>query len=328
MVHVGSDQSSCHNPYNGGYYPAGMSFDEANELMTRDPVAFQEAVQSSLRRQMTAIQSLRVNTGLLFLDYGNAFLLECHRAGCDVDPTIPSYVECIMGPEYFDYGFGPYRWVCTSGNPEELALTDAIAAEVLEEQIADEGNATVLPQLQSNLQWIQQAGQNKLVVGSQARILYSDTLGRVECAVRMNRAVASGELSAPVVIGRDHHDVSGTDAPWRETANIKDGSNITADMSMQNVIGDAMRGATWVSIHNGGGTGWGMSNNGGFGLVLDGSEDAEKRARDMIFFDVTNGLVRRARAGNPHAKATIKKLSEDPRFPSFQPFFGADIVHE
>eukprot|EP00605_Chrysophyceae_sp_TOSAG23-4_P002061 GSChrysophyteH1.ASY1.ANO1.2282.1 assembled CDS len=319
-ISIGSDQTSCHNPYNGGYYPAGMDFDAANELMASDPEAFKKAVQSTLRRHMKAIQTCRTRDGTLFFDYGNAFLLECHRAGADVDAEIPSYVECIMGPEFFDYGFGPYRWVCTSGDASDLAHTDALAADVLKEQIAMPANSHILPQLQSNLRWIEQAGKNKLVVGSKARILYSDTVGRIECAVRMNRAVASGQLSAPVVIGRDHHDVSGTDAPWRETANIKDGSNITADMSIQNVIGDAMRGATWVSIHNGGGTGWGMASNGGFGLVLDGSEEAEQRARDMIFFDVTNGLVRRARAGNPHAQLTVANLAKDPRFPTFEPF--------
>ena len=324
-VNIGSDQTSCHNPYNGGYYPVDMDIDVANDMMVSDPPAFKEAVQSSLRRHMKAIQTCRTRDGTLFFDYGNAFLLECHRAGCDVDKEIPSYVECIMGPEYFDYGFGPYRWVCTSGDAAELQHTDALAADVIREQIALEANAHVLPQLKANLAWIEQAMENKLVVGSKARILYSDTIGRVECAVRMNQAVASGKLSAPVVIGRDHHDVSGTDAPWRETANIKDGSNITADMSIQNVIGDAMRGATWVSIHNGGGTGWGMASNGGFGLVLDGSAEAEKRARDMIFFDVTNGLVRRARAGNPHAQLTIANLAKDPRFPKFQPFMGAVV---
>jgi urocanate hydratase len=322
-VSIGSDQTSCHNPYNGGYYPVDMDLETAKDMMVSDPPAYKNAVQASLRRHMKAIQTCRTRDGTLFFDYGNAFLLECHRAGCDVDPEIPSYVECIMGPEYFDYGFGPYRWVCTSGLAEELTYTDELAAEVLKEQIGNPENAHVLPQLKSNLTWIEQAGKNKLVVGSKARILYSDTIGRMECAVRMNRAVASGELSAPVVIGRDHHDVSGTDAPWRETANIKDGSNITADMSIQNVIGDAMRGATWVSIHNGGGTGWGMASNGGFGLVLDGSVEAEERAKDMIFFDVTNGLVRRARAGNPHAQLTIANLAKDPRFPKFQPFMGA-----
>jgi urocanate hydratase len=325
-VHIGSDQTSCHNPFNGGYYPVGVSFDDSNALMVSDPDAFKDAVQESLRRQLAAIQTLRERDGLLFFDYGNAFLLECHRAKCQVDDSIPSYVECIMGPEYFDYGFGPYRWVCTSGDPADLAVTDQLAEDVLSEQLADVAvNANVLPQLESNLRWIREAGQNQLVVGSQARILYADTIGRIECAVRMNKAVAEGRLSAPVVVGRDHHDVSGTDAPWRETANIRDGSNITADMSMQNVIGDAARGATWVSIHNGGGTGWGMANNGGFGLVLDGSPEAEACAREMIFFDVTNGLVRRARAGNENARKTVAQLSENPAFPAFSPFYGADV---
>lgn len=241
IVQVGSDQSSLHNPYNGGYYPVGMSFEEANAMMTADPAAFKVAVQKSLHRHLAAVQTMREKENLLFFDYGNAFLLECHRAGCDVDAAIPSYVECIMGPEFFDYGFGPYRWVCTSGDMEELKATDAIAADVLREQMEDPANTTVIPQLRANLDWIESAIENKLVVGSKARILYSDTEGRIECAVRMNKAVRDGVLSAPVVIGRDHHDVSGTDSPWRETANIKDGSNLTADMSVQNVIGDAMR---------------------------------------------------------------------------------------
>ncbi|CAE7446822.1 Uroc1, partial [Symbiodinium microadriaticum] len=282
-VAVGSDQTSLHNPYNGGYYPVGMSFEESNAMMTTDPAGFKIAVQKSLHRHLQAVQAMREKEQTLFFDYGNAFLLECHRAGCVVDASIPSYVECIMGPEFFDYGFGPYRWVCTSGVMDELQATDKIASDVVREQMNDPVYAQVIPQLKANLDWI-------------ARILYSDTEGRIECAVRMNRAVRDGVLSAPVVIGRDHHDVSGTDAPWRETANIKDGSNLTADMSVQNFIGDAMRGATWVSLHNGGGTGWGVASNGGFGLVLDGSERAERRARDMIFFDVTNGLTRRARA--------------------------------
>jgi urocanate hydratase len=240
-IAVGSDQTSLHNPYNGGYYPVGMPFDEANRLMTSDPEKYKAAIQATLHRHMGAIQKLRQSDNMLFFDYGNAFLLECHRAGCNVDPSIPSYVECIMGPEFFDYGFGPYRWVCTSGDISELELTDRVAEGVLREQMADSGNARVLPQLQANLDWIQTAMSNRLVVGSKARILYSDLDGRIECAVRMNRLVASGAVSAPIVIGRDHHDVSGTDAPWRETANMRDGSSQTADMAVQNVIGDAMR---------------------------------------------------------------------------------------
>lgn len=241
-IAVGSDQTSLHNPYNGGYYPVGLTFEESNAMMTADPKGFKAAVQKSLHRHLAAVQKMRQGEEkTMFFDYGNAFLLECHRAGCEVDAAIPSYVECIMGPEFFDYGFGPYRWVCTSGSMEELQATDAIASQVLREQMADPVNANVIPQLKANLDWIDSAMENKLVVGSKARILYSDTEGRIECAVRMNRAVKEGILSAPVVIGRDHHDVSGTDSPWRETANIKDGSNLTADMSVQNVIGDAMR---------------------------------------------------------------------------------------
>jgi len=317
-ISVGSDQTSLHNPYNGGYYPVGLTFEESQYLMSNNPIEFKKKVQESLHRHLNAITKLKETDNMLFFDYGNAFLLECHRAGCEVDPTIPSYVECIMGPEFFDYGFGPYRWVCTSGNINELQITDNIATKVLQDQMNDSTNNNILPQLQANLDWITRAMENNLVVGSKARILYSDLEGRIECAVRMNRAIASGEIKSPIVIGRDHHDVSGTDSPWRETSNIKDGSNLTADMSVQNVIGDAMRGATWVSLHNGGGTGWGVASNGGFGLVLDGTERAERRARDMIFFDVANGLTRRARAGNPHAMETIQRLAK--KYPNYQPF--------
>lgn len=297
----------------------GMTFKDANALMSSDPAGYKSAIQATLHRHLNAIEKLRKVDNMLFFDYGNAFLLECHRAGCKVDPSIPSYVECIMGPEFFDFGFGPYRWVCSSGDISELEYTDRIAADVLKEQMADPNNSNVIPQLRANLDWIETAMANRLVVGSKARILYSDLDGRIECAVRMNKAVANGSIKAPIVIGRDHHDVSGTDSPWRETSNIKDGSNLTADMSVQNVIGDAMRGATWVSLHNGGGTGWGVASNGGFGLVLDGSHRAELRARDMIFFDVANGLTRRARAGNPNALSTIKKLAQ--KYPDFRPFF-------
>lgn len=318
VIQVGSDQTSLHNPYNGGYYPAGLSFAESNDMMVDDPAAFKEHVQSSLRRHIKAVDRMRATDGTFFFDYGNAFLLECHHAGADVPADLQSYVECIMGPEYFDYGFGPYRWVCTSADPADLAVTDAIAREVLQEQL-DGGDPQIAAQLRANIDWIRGAGENRLVVGSQARILYSDLEGRRECAVRMNRAVAEGRLHAPVVIGRDHHDVSGTDSPWRETADIRDGSAITADMSLQNVIGDAFRGASWVSIHNGGGTGWGEASNGGFGLVLDGSPEAEARARSMLFFDVANGLTRRARAGSPHALHTIERLAQT--HPDYQPFF-------
>lgn len=317
-VSVGSDQTSLHNPYNGGYYPVGLSFDESKEMMSNNPVEFKAQVQASLKRHLAAVNAVRRSDKMLFFDYGNAFLLECHRAGCEVDANIPSYVECIMGPEFFDYGFGPYRWVCTSGDINELQITDTIAAQVLQDQMNEKVNANITPQLRANLDWITSAMENNLVVGSKARILYSDLEGRIECAVRMNRAIAEGLIKSPIVIGRDHHDVSGTDSPWRETSNIKDGSNLTADMSVQNVIGDAMRGATWVSLHNGGGTGWGVASNGGFGLVLDGTERSERRARDMIFFDVANGLTRRARAGNPHAMETIQKLAS--KFPDYQPF--------
>jgi urocanate hydratase len=321
VISVGSDQTSLHNPYNGGYYPVGYSFEEANELMSKNPQLFKQEIQKSLHRHLNAVNTVRHTDSMLFFDYGNAFLLECHRAGCVVDTSIPSYVECIMGPEFFDYGFGPYRWVCTSGEPNDLQITDTIASEVLRDQMSDPANGKIHSQLTANYEWITSAMENKLVVGSQARILYSDLEGRIECAVRMNHAIRDKKILSPIVIGRDHHDVSGTDSPWRETSNIKDGSNLTADMSVQNVIGDAMRGATWVSLHNGGGTGWGVASNGGFGLVLDGTERAERRAREMIFFDVANGLTRRARAGNPHAMETIQRLAK--RFPDYQPFLPA-----
>jgi urocanate hydratase len=321
LVAVGSDQTSLHNPYNGGYYPIGLTFEQSNELMSSNPTEFKKQIQLSLHRHLTAINAVRRSDHMLFFDYGNAFLLECHRAGCNVDHTIPSYVECIMGPEFFDYGFGPYRWVCTSGDINDLSLTDSIAAMVLKDQMNDVMNVNILSQLRANYDWITSAMENQLVVGSKARILYSDLEGRIECAIRMNQAIAKGLIKDPIVIGRDHHDVSGTDSPWRETANVKDGSNLTADMSVQNVIGDAMRGATWVSLHNGGGTGWGVASNGGFGLVLDGTERAERRAKDMIFFDVANGLTRRARAGNPHAMETIQRLAK--KFPDYQPFLPA-----
>ena len=277
-VDLGSDQTSLHNPWAGGYYPVGYSYEESNRMMAEEPERFCEAVQSSLRRQVAAINSL-TERGMYFFDYGNAFLLESSRAGADIlkaDGTFryPSYVQDIMGPMFFDYGFGPFRWVCTSGKAEDLAATDRIAAEVLAE-IATTAPADIRSQLEDNIHWIIEAGKNRLVVGSQARILYADCEGRMKIAQAFNRAIASGEISAPVVLGRDHHDVSGTDSPYRETSNIYDGSNLTADMAVHNVIGDSFRGATWVSIHNGGGVGWGEVINGGFGMVIDGSEASD-----------------------------------------------------
>jgi urocanate hydratase len=307
-VELGSDQTSLHNPFAGGYYPVGISFDEANEMMRRDPETFRDLVRASLRRQVTAINAMS-QRGMRFWDYGNAFLLEARRAGADIlapDGTFryPSYVEDIMGPMCFDYGFGPFRWVCTSGSPEDLAATDAIAADVMEGLAAAAPQET-RQQHNDNVQWIRSAAEHDLVVGSQARILYSDAGGRRAIARAFNEAIADGRVSAPIVLGRDHHDVSGTDSPYRETANIYDGSRWTADMAVQNVIGDAFRGATWVSLHNGGGVGWGEVINGGFGLVLDGSEDAAIRADRMLAWDVTNGLARRAWARNSGAEFAI-----------------------
>lgn len=304
-VDLGSDQTSLHLPFTGGYYPAGLDIEQARALMTRDPAAFREAVQASLRRQVAAIQTLTAR-GMAFWDYGNAFLLEASRAGApgitrpDGTFTYPSYVEDIMGPMCFDYGFGPFRWVCTSADPADLAVTDRIAAQILAAHAASAPDET-RQQLIDNLRWIEQADANQMVVGSQARILYADRAGRTALALAFNDAIARGELSAPIVLGRDHHDVSGTDSPFRETANIHDGSRFTADMAVHNVIGDAARGATWVSLHNGGGVGWGEVINGGFGLVLDGSEDAARRARSMLDWDVSNGLARRAWARNEGA---------------------------
>lgn len=310
-VDLGSDQTSLHNPFMGGYYPAGLTLEQGNEMMVKDPAGFREAVQESLRRQVRAINALH-GSGMYFWDYGNAFLLEAGRAGAEgilrPDGTFcyPSYVEDIMGPVCFDYGFGPFRWVCTSGNGEDLAATDGIAAGVLEGMAATatEENRR---QLLDNLLWIRQAGENELVVGSQARILYADWKGRIELALAFNRAIADGTVKAPIVLGRDHHDVSGTDSPYRETANIRDGSMFTADMAVHNVIGDSFRGATWVSIHNGGGVGWGEVINGGFGLLLDGTEDAARRARSMLSWDVGNGLARRSWARNPGAVWAVEQ---------------------
>ncbi|TNF37424.1 MAG: urocanate hydratase [Deltaproteobacteria bacterium] len=304
-IELGSDQTSLHNPFGGGYYPAGMSLEAANAMMVADPAGFEEAVRASLRRQVAAIDALAAR-GMRFWDYGNAFLLEASRAGAtsvlrpDGAFTYPSYVEDIMGPMCFDLGFGPFRWVCTSASPEDLRTTDRIATGVLEGMVA-EAPPENRQQLADNLRWIRDAEDNRLVVGSQARILYADRAGRMAIALAFNRAVADGTLSAPVVLGRDHHDVSGTDSPFRETANIYDGSRFCADMAVHNVIGDSFRGATWVSLHNGGGVGWGEVVNGGFGLVLDGTEDAARRARSMLDWDVSNGLARRAWARNEGA---------------------------
>lgn len=312
-IDLGSDQTSLHNPLAGGYYPVGLTFEESNEMMTKDPEGFKKRVQESLIRQVTAINKLTAK-GMYFFDYGNAFLLESSRAGADIlkkDGSFkyPSYVQDIMGPMCFDYGFGPFRWVCTSSKPEDLDLTDNIAMEVLEE-IASSAPKEITQQLRDNIRWIKEAKENKLVVGSQARILYADCEGRTKIAAAFNKAVREGKISAPVVLGRDHHDVSGTDSPYRETSNIYDGSQFTADMAVQNVIGDSFRGATWVSIHNGGGVGWGEVINGGFGMVLDGSDDADRRLRMMLYWDVNNGIARRSWARNHGAVFAIKRAME------------------
>ncbi len=314
QIELGSDQTSLHNPWSGGYYPAGLTFEESNELMVKDPEQFRLAVQESLRRQVAAINKMAEN-GMYFWDYGNAFLLEASRAGADVmkaDGTFiyPSYVQDIMGPLFFDYGFGPFRWVCTSGKPEDLAVTDHIAATILEE-IARTSPKEIEMQMRDNIHWIREAGKNKLVVGSQARILYADCEGRTKIATAFNNAIAEGRISAPVVLGRDHHDVSGTDSPYRETSNIYDGSGFTADMAIQNVIGDGFRGATWISIHNGGGVGWGEVINGGFGMLLDGTADAARRLKLMLHWDVNNGIARRAWARNDEAIFAIKRAMQD-----------------
>lgn len=311
FVCLGSDQTSLHNPWAGGYYPVGLSFDEANLMMVEAPEKFRDYVQESLRRQVSAINR-HTGKGTYFFDYGNAFLLEASRAGADIMAAnetafkYPSYVQDILGPLCFDYGFGPFRWVCTSGDSEDLRKSDAIALRILEE-IEAGAPAEIAQQLQDNIRWIREAGANKLVVGSQARILYADAEGRSAIAAAFNLAIRKGEISGPVVLGRDHHDVSGTDSPFRETSNIYDGSKFTADMAIHNVIGDSFRGASWVSIHNGGGVGWGEVTNGGFGLVLDGSETADARLKNMIFFDVNNGIARRSWARNQEALFAIKR---------------------
>ena len=313
-IDLGSDQTSLHNPWAGGYYPVGLSFEEANEMMANNPELFKQKVQESLRRHAAAVNK-HTAKGTYFFDYGNAFLLEASRAGADVmaengiDFKYPSYVQDIMGPMCFDYGFGPFRWVCTSGKPEDLQKTDEIACQVLEE-IMLHSPQEIQQQMQDNITWIKGAQQNKLVVGSQARILYADAEGRIKIAKAFNDAIAKGEIG-PVVLGRDHHDVSGTDSPFRETSNIYDGSKFTADMAIHNVIGDSFRGATWVSIHNGGGVGWGEVINGGFGMLLDGSSDAEQRLKSMLHWDVNNGIARRSWARNEEAIFAIKRAMEE-----------------
>ena len=312
-VDLGSDQTSLHNPWAGGYYPVGYSYEESNKMMAEEPERFRECVQASLRRQVAAINALTAR-GMYFFDYGNAFLLESSRAGADVMAEggkfrYPSYVQDIMGPMFFDYGFGPFRWVCTSCKAEDLAESDRLAAEVLEE-IHKTAPADICGQLEDNIRWIREAGKNRLVVGSEARILYADSLGRTEIALAFNRAIREGKISAPIVLGRDHHDVSGTDSPYRETSNIYDGSNRTADMAIHNVIGDSFRGATWVSIHNGGGVGWGEVINGGFGMVIDGSQEADRRIRQMLLWDVNNGIARRSWARNEGAMEAIRREME------------------
>ncbi len=312
-VDLGSDQTSLHNPWAGGYYPAGLGYEDSLKLMADDPAAFRDAVQASLRRQVAAINTLAAR-GMYFFDYGNAFLLESSRAGADICQAdgsfrYPSYVQSIMGPKFFDYGFGPFRWVCTSCDPADLAASDALAAEVLEELLA-EAPEDIKGQLSDNLHWIREAGPNKLVVGSQARILYADSEGRTRIALAFNKAIREGRISAPIVLGRDHHDVSGTDSPYRETSNIYDGSQFTADMAVQNVIGDSFRGATWVSLHNGGGVGWGEVVNGGFGMVIDGSEACDRRIRRMLLWDVNNGIARRSWARNGGAMDAIRREME------------------
>lgn len=309
-VDLGSDQTSLHNPWAGGYYPVGLSLDESKQLMAANPEAFKLRVEESLRRQVAAINAL-TERGMYFFDYGNAFLLQAKRAGADIllpDGRFryPSYVQDIMGPLFFDYGFGPFRWVCTSGLASDLEMTDRLAAEVLEE-IMQTAPDEIKPQMADNIHWIREAGRNHLVVGSQARILYADAEGRSRIAQAFNQAIADGRITRPVVLGRDHHDVSGTDSPFRETSNIYDGSQFCADMAVQNVIGDSFRGATWVSIHNGGGVGWGEVINGGFGMVIDGSAESDRRLREMLFWDVNNGIARRSWARNVGAMHSIER---------------------
>jgi len=329
FVDLGSDQTSLHNPWAGGYYPVGFSLEESQEMMAHQPELFKEKVQASLRRQAAAINK-HTAKGTYFFDYGNAFLLEASRAGADIMAAdgirfkYPSYVQDIMGPLFFDYGFGPFRWVCTSNDPKDLEISDKIAASILNE-LMQNSPQEIQSQMADNIQWIEGAQENKLVVGSQARILYADAEGRIKIAEAFNKAIADGKISAPIVLGRDHHDVSGTDSPYRETSNIYDGSSFTADMAIQNVIGDSFRGATWVSIHNGGGVGWGEVINGGFGMLLDGTPDADRRLKSMLYWDVNNGISRRSWArnegavfaakrameSNPHLKVTLPNFADE-----------------
>lgn len=329
-IDLGSDQTSLHNPFAGGYYPVGLSYEAANEMMANAPEQFKDQVYDSLRRHAQAINK-HSDKGTYFFDYGNAFLLEAGRAGADVfkpdskEFKYPSYVQDIMGPLCFDYGFGPFRWVCTSGDPTDLDKTDAIAAQVLEEMLNSAPEA-IQPQLSDNLHWVKEARENKLVVGSQARILYADAEGRMRIAAAFNEAIRKGEIGV-VVLGRDHHDVSGTDSPYRETSNIYDGSQFTADMAVQNFVGDAFRGATWVSLHNGGGVGWGEVINGGFGMLLDGSDQADEKLKNMLFWDVNNGIARRNWARNPHAMQTIDRAMQvEPNLKVTKPNLVADEV--
>ena len=312
-VDLGSDQTSLHNPWAGGYYPVGYSYEESNRMMAEEPERFKECVQESLRRHAAAVNRLS-DKGMYFFDYGNAFLLEASRAGADILKEdgkfrYPSYVQDIMGPLFFDYGFGPFRWVCMSENPDDLAKSDALAAQVLREIVKD-APEEIQGQMMDNIHWIEEAQKNNLVVGSQARILYADCEGRTKIALAFNEAIRKGEITAPIVLGRDHHDVSGTDSPFRETSNIYDGSQFCADMAVHNVIGDGFRGATWVSIHNGGGVGWGEVMNGGFGMVIDGSEDSDRHIREMLLWDVNNGIARRSWARNEGAVNAIKREME------------------
>jgi urocanate hydratase len=312
-VHIGSDQSSLHNPWSGGYYPVGLSFEKANDMISKNPEEFKVLVKKSLVRQANAINK-HAKKGTYFFDYGNAFLLEASRAGADIlaenniDFKYASYVEDILGPMCFDFGFGPFRWVCTSGKPDDLDKTDKIALKVMQKMLKD-APEEIKQQLEDNMKWIIDANKNKLVVGSQSRILYADAEGRAKIAEEFNKAIGKGEIGQ-VVLGRDHHDVSGTDSPFRETSNIRDGSRFTADMAIQNVIGDSFRGATWVSIHNGGGVGWGEVINGGFGMLLDGTKEASKKLKSMLFFDVNNGIARRSWARNENAMFAIKREME------------------
>jgi len=331
-IDMGSDQTSLHNPYSGGYYPADLSLEEADRMMADEPNKFKEKVHQSLKRQVRAINKM-VDRGMFFWDYGNAFLLESGRAGADIlkeDGSFkyPSYVESIMGPLFFDYGFGPFRWVCTSNDPKDLEISDKIAADVME-HLAEEAPHEIRGQMEDNIHWIKEAGKNNLVVGSQARILYTDSEGRIEIARAFNQAIRDGKISAPIVLGRDHHDVSGTDSPYRETANIYDGSKYTADMAVHNVIGDSFRGATWVSLHNGGGVGWGEVINGGFGMVLDGTHEADRRLEMMLHWDVNNGIARRSWARNEGAISAIKReMERTPKLKVTLPNFADDEVIE